>query len=124
MELSVICDVKACIVVFEPNEKKVKTWPENPETVREIINLYEDFASKKESKNRDSEATVKAENLDEDSWLMRMSEESIQDILRETDLTIEVVAKKIDFLKRVDEEMKNASKGKRFLFAQEKKQQK
>ncbi|KAL3538014.1 hypothetical protein ACH5RR_001380 [Cinchona calisaya] len=99
-ELSVPRDVKACVVVCEPNEKKVETLPKNPENVREIINFYEDFSSKNSSNKRDSDPTIKAENPDDDTWLMGMSEQSIQDILREVDLKIEAVAKRIDFLKR------------------------
>ncbi|CAI9787593.1 unnamed protein product [Fraxinus pennsylvanica] len=39
MELSVLCDVKACAVILGP-EGQIETWPENHSDVQEMIELY------------------------------------------------------------------------------------
>ncbi|XP_027109449.1 uncharacterized protein [Coffea arabica] len=59
MELSVLCGIKACIVVVGPSGQ-VETWPRNPDDVRQIIAMYKDLAAKKGCQiKRFSESSVK-----------------------------------------------------------------
>lgn len=139
MELSVLCDIKACVVILEP-DGQIETWPENLDNVRDILNLYQDFNRKNNcNKDRAFEPSVKVETCPEiakvdddlgtkngckegrvtdavkqeawdDSWLVG---ESIQEILKEIDMKLEGLGKRIDFLKMVAERKKhNDNKGK------------
>ncbi|KAL3516146.1 hypothetical protein ACH5RR_023048 [Cinchona calisaya] len=64
-ELSVLCDIRACLVVLGPNGE-VETWPENADNVREVIHMYQQFSTKNCCKNkRVFEPTVKVENPDD-----------------------------------------------------------
>ncbi|KAK3041669.1 hypothetical protein RJ639_001479 [Escallonia herrerae] len=50
MELAILCDIKACAVIFGP-EGDVETWPENPTEVKSIIGMLKDCCSKKDFGN-------------------------------------------------------------------------
>ncbi|WMV54239.1 hypothetical protein MTR67_047624 [Solanum verrucosum] len=38
-ELSILCDIKACMIIYEGNYNH-QTWPKDPNKVKEVINLY------------------------------------------------------------------------------------
>ncbi|KAK3034352.1 hypothetical protein RJ639_032250 [Escallonia herrerae] len=50
MELAMLCDIKACTVIFGP-EGDVETWPENPAEVKSIIGMLKDCCFKKDFGN-------------------------------------------------------------------------
>lgn len=122
MELSVLCDIKACVVFLGPNGQ-VETWPENPDSVREIINKYQDFSAK----NGCMIKKVKVEEPDDDdapeitmikegfgtkkdfikqepAWDDDLSKASAQEFLENIDQKLETMQKRTDLL--------NKSKGK------------
>ncbi|XP_042051279.1 agamous-like MADS-box protein AGL82 [Salvia splendens] len=40
-EFTTLCDVKACMIIYGPNQTRPEIWPpQNPEQVRRIIDLY------------------------------------------------------------------------------------
>ncbi|KAG5575745.1 hypothetical protein H5410_055879 [Solanum commersonii] len=38
-ELSILCDIKACMIIYEGNYNH-QLWPKDPNKVKEVINLY------------------------------------------------------------------------------------
>ncbi|KAI3468752.1 hypothetical protein Pfo_025415 [Paulownia fortunei] len=49
MELSVLCDVKACALVSGP-DGHLQTWPENRSEVMQVINMYRNYSVKNKKK--------------------------------------------------------------------------
>ncbi|XP_049349721.1 agamous-like MADS-box protein AGL82 [Solanum verrucosum] len=80
-ELSILCDIKACVILVDPNGE-VDTWPENPIDFNPIIQSYK-------------------ENLNHDQWLNDVFREANESLLVKLNSKLEVVEKRIEFLKMV-----------------------
>ncbi|XP_060193602.1 agamous-like MADS-box protein AGL81 [Lycium barbarum] len=101
MELSILCGVKACVVLVDPNGQ-VDTWPENPTDLNPIIQSYKKSLI-------DGKKVVKSKkNLDlfcdndDDQWLSNMSRESKESLLVKLNPKLAAVEKRIEFLKMVN----------------------
>ncbi|XP_059286438.1 uncharacterized protein LOC132039900 [Lycium ferocissimum] len=101
MELSILCGVKACVVLVDPNGE-VDTWPENPTDMNPIIQSYKKSLI-------DGKKVVKSKkNLDlfcdndDDQWLSNMSRESKESLLVKLNSKLAAVEKRIEFLKMVN----------------------
>lgn len=119
MELSVLCGIKVCAVIVDPNGK-VQTWPENKDEVLEIVKLYHQNSSDDGSKvgckkkrgdhdrdydpDRDHHQVVldlQQQELDEvDGWIEGLSETSANEFLTEINANVKGVECKIDILER------------------------
>ncbi|KAL3516150.1 hypothetical protein ACH5RR_023052 [Cinchona calisaya] len=95
-ELSVLCDIKACLVVLGPNGE-VETWPENADDVREVIHMYQQFSAKNCCKNkRVFEPTVKVENPDD--HVEEIVKENLEFGTAEVDSKFEILDEKTGLL--------------------------
>lgn len=83
MELSVLCDVKACTIIVDA-DGSVETWPKNPSDLNSILDQYR----KRNSRKKQSDNVVVA------------AEDNPQDVLSKLNSKIEAVEKRIEFLKR------------------------
>ncbi|KAJ0984152.1 hypothetical protein J5N97_002508 [Dioscorea zingiberensis] len=48
-ELSILCDVKACAIVYGPDEKRPEVWPSEPETMR-VLSRFKSMPEMEKSK--------------------------------------------------------------------------
>ncbi|XP_016463686.1 agamous-like MADS-box protein AGL82 [Nicotiana tabacum] len=52
-ELSILCDIKACMIIYEGNNCE-EIWPNDPNEVQELINLYKNQPIEDRSKRENS----------------------------------------------------------------------
>ncbi|KAK3023416.1 hypothetical protein RJ639_042804 [Escallonia herrerae] len=90
MELSTLCDIKVCSICLGP-AGDVETWPEKPNEVHAIINMYRD------KKKLEAGKSLK-EMADDGGFANGLSQESLHDLYREIDAKIEAVEQRVAFL--------------------------
>ncbi|XP_039131914.1 agamous-like MADS-box protein AGL80 [Dioscorea cayenensis subsp. rotundata] len=49
-ELSVLCDVKACAIVYSPDEYRPEVWPPEPERVMRVLSSFKSLPEMEKSK--------------------------------------------------------------------------
>ncbi|XWS33835.1 hypothetical protein CRYUN_Cryun22dG0117100 [Craigia yunnanensis] len=127
-EFSILCDVKVCMIIFEPKLKdspaKVEVWPSDPVQVKSIIDKYKSKAASDVQKNifsvfdffnlrkrlvHDEVAQVRKANFKAkfptwDDRIDDFSPEQIASFLTKLDLKIEVVKRKIMLMKGDDQD--------------------
>ncbi|CAI9778894.1 unnamed protein product [Fraxinus pennsylvanica] len=98
MELSVLCDVKAYIVILSP-DRQIETWPENHSDVREVIDLNKNdyLNNKKRNQQHDDDGCKKKWVLGGDKW-------ALEDFLKKVKTKIDRVKKRIQVVKSKDQE--------------------
>ncbi|EOX90897.1 Uncharacterized protein TCM_000239 [Theobroma cacao] len=125
-EFSILCDVKVCMIIFEPKLKgspaKVEVWPSDPVQVKSIVDEYKikvasdaqkkifslcDFFNVRMREVQDEVAQVRKANFKAkfQTWDDRIddfSPEQIASFLTKLDLNLEVVKKKITMMKGDD----------------------
>ena len=52
-ELSTLCDVRVCLIIYDSADSDVKTWPEQPHQVERIVADYLAYKAKNPSAKRD-----------------------------------------------------------------------
>ncbi|XP_022774150.1 agamous-like MADS-box protein AGL103 [Durio zibethinus] len=126
-EFSILCDVKMCMIIFEPklkdNPAKVEVWPSDPVQVNSIIDKYKskvasdvqtkifsifDFFNMRKRQVHDEVAQVRKANLEAkfptwDDRIDNFSPEQIATFLTKLDLNLEVVKRKIMLMKGDDQ---------------------
>ncbi|XP_019189701.1 PREDICTED: agamous-like MADS-box protein AGL82 [Ipomoea nil] len=119
-ELSTLCDVKVCLIMYGPKENtenqtpEPNIWPENPEFVSSMIGSYQDqLESNKKIRTQDlSTFYERVKKRDErknnvnavkyPTWnerLNRMSACELSNVISELDVKIKAAEERIDFLK-------------------------
>ncbi|CAI9778893.1 unnamed protein product [Fraxinus pennsylvanica] len=103
MELSVLCDVKAYIVILGP-DRQIETWLKNHSDVREVINLNKNdyLNNKKRNQQHDDDGCKKKWVLGGDKW-------ALEDFLKKVKAKIDRVKKRIQVVKSKDQETNSAS---------------
>ncbi|XVE58988.1 hypothetical protein DITRI_Ditri05aG0008000 [Diplodiscus trichospermus] len=123
-EFSILCDVKVCMIIFEPISKesvtaKVEVWPSDPVQVNSIIEKFRssytqkktfsifDFFNIRKRQVEDEVAQVRKANLKAkfptwDDRIDNFSPEQIASFLTKLDSNIEVVKRKIMSMKGDD----------------------
>ncbi|CAK9164955.1 unnamed protein product [Ilex paraguariensis] len=100
MELAVLCDIKACAVVFGP-DGEVETWPENPRDLKALIHNYKEYNHDHTGKKQSSRKVV-FPNRDDDHQLDRLSKQSLRDLLKVIECKLETVRDRVEFLQVVN----------------------
>ncbi|CAA2953817.1 agamous-like MADS-box AGL81 [Olea europaea subsp. europaea] len=101
MELSTLCDVKACAVILGP-DGQIDSWPENRSEVQEVINLYQHRSRNKKRKQQyDDRGCNKKQVLGGDEGALNPEE-----FLKKIDAKLGEVKKRIQFLRSKDQEIK------------------
>lgn len=104
MELSTLCDIKACTIILGP-DGNVHTWPENQSEVKAIIDNCRDY--KKENKNGHKRARIEEGLLlsqklpkrsSDDEFISGLSEDSLKEFLNKIESKIESVKRRVEFL--------------------------
>ncbi|XWS45521.1 hypothetical protein CRYUN_Cryun15aG0143600 [Craigia yunnanensis] len=127
-EFSILCDVKVCMIIFEPKLKdspaKVEVWPSDLVQVKSIIDKYKskatsdaqkkvfsifDFFNLRNRQVHDEVAQVREANFKAkfptwDDRIDNFSPEQIASLLTKLDLNLEVVKRKIMLMKRDDQD--------------------
>ncbi|CAI9767820.1 unnamed protein product [Fraxinus pennsylvanica] len=104
MELSVLCDVKACTVIIGP-DGQVETWPENRSDVREVINLYRNGSlNNKRKQQYDDRGCNKKQVLGGDKGAKNRALNP-EEFLKKLEAKIDQVNKQIQFVKSKDQEI-------------------
>ncbi|XVF59740.1 hypothetical protein PTKIN_Ptkin07bG0300200 [Pterospermum kingtungense] len=125
-EFSILCGVKVCMIIFEPEFKnspaKLEIWPSDPNQVKEVINIYRtkideqkkisffsvyDFFSLRNRQVHDEVAQVRKANFKAkfptwDDRIDRFSPEQIASLVTKLDMNLEVAKKKIMSMKGDD----------------------
>ncbi|XVE87400.1 hypothetical protein DITRI_Ditri18aG0114500 [Diplodiscus trichospermus] len=122
-EFSILCDVKVCMIIFEPRSKestaKVEVWPSDPIQVNSIIEKFRssevqkkifslsNFFNIRKRQVDDKVAQVRKANLKAkfptwDDRIDNFSPEQIASFLTKLDSNIEVVKRKIMLMKGDD----------------------
>ncbi|KAM7523968.1 hypothetical protein LguiA_013870 [Lonicera macranthoides] len=105
MELSTLCDIKACTIILSP-DGNVDTWPENQSEVKAIIDNYRDY--NKENKNGHKRARIEEGILlrkkfpkrsSDDQFISGLSGDSLKEFLNKIESKIECVKRRVEFLK-------------------------
>ncbi|XP_022876750.1 agamous-like MADS-box protein AGL81 [Olea europaea var. sylvestris] len=100
MELSTLCDVKACAVILGP-DGQIDSWPENRSEVQEVINLYQNGSRNKKRKQQyDDRGCNKKQVLGGDEGALNPEE-----YLKKIDAKLGEVKKRIQFLRSKDQEI-------------------
>ncbi|XP_059643250.1 agamous-like MADS-box protein AGL103 [Cornus florida] len=105
MELSVLCDINACMVCVGP-EGEIETWPENPSNVKKLIDVYKENCKKRQVIHKSADDDV----LRKDGFKMVMpdwneaslnglSSESLMGFKGCLDSKLEAITKRIEFVK-------------------------
>ncbi|XVF17997.1 hypothetical protein REPUB_Repub10bG0173600 [Reevesia pubescens] len=127
-EFSILCDVKVCMIIFEPKLKdspaKVEVWPSDPDQVNSIIEKYKskvaldpqkrkifsifDFFNIRKRQVHDEVAQVRKANFKAkfptwDERIDNFSPEQIASFVTKLDLNLEVVKRKIMLMKGDDQ---------------------
>ncbi|KAA8541785.1 hypothetical protein F0562_022937 [Nyssa sinensis] len=131
MELSILCDIKACTVCLGPNGE-VDTWPENPSDVKAVIEMYKEkdhqgqirqkvqLSDVLDDKVQKAEKQIDAMKKEcfkkvipdwDECLLDGLSMESLLELMSRFDSRMEAVNSRIEFLKSTREE-KNGDQGK------------
>ncbi|PSS07467.1 MADS-box transcription factor PHERES like [Actinidia chinensis var. chinensis] len=120
MELSTLCGIQACTVCFGP-DGAVETWPENPNDVKAVIDLYRVCVKngrggggiggnlgERVKKVEEESGGAKKDELKKgllgwnDDWLSGLSAEQLMVFLGKLEVKIESVMDKIGFLNMTD----------------------
>ncbi|CAK9187006.1 unnamed protein product [Ilex paraguariensis] len=96
MELAVLCDIKACAVVFGP-DGEVETWPENPRDLKALIHNYKEYDHDHPGKKQYLRQEIFPKKDDNDNWLDRLSGQ--RDLLKVIECKLETVRNRVEFLK-------------------------
>ncbi|CAA2953816.1 agamous-like MADS-box AGL81 [Olea europaea subsp. europaea] len=100
MELSTLCDVKACAVILGP-DGQIDSWPENRSEVQEVINLYQNGSSNKKRKQQyDDRGCNKKQVLGGDEGTLNPEE-----FLKKIDAKLGEVKNRIQFLRSKEQEI-------------------
>ncbi|KAL2541560.1 SRF-type transcription factor family protein [Abeliophyllum distichum] len=100
MELSVLCDVKACAVIIAP-DGTVETWPENRNHVQEVIQIYKTCDRKRK---RPQELDHESKKNQNGCFVSNQNQgPTNQEFLRMIDVKLAQVKKRIQFLKSNDQ---------------------
>ncbi|KAL2529294.1 uncharacterized protein Fot_21895 [Forsythia ovata] len=99
MELSVLCDVKACAVITAP-DGTVETWPENRNHVQEVIEIYKTCDRKRKWPQELDHGSKKKQNV---CFSNQIQGPTNQELLRMIDVKLAQVKKQIQFLKSNDQ---------------------
>ncbi|XVF15875.1 hypothetical protein REPUB_Repub09cG0193900 [Reevesia pubescens] len=126
-EFSTLCDVKVCMIIFEPRLKdrpaKVEIWPSDPDQVNSMIDKYKtkaasdaqrkmfnifDFFNLRKKQVHDEVAQVRKANFKAkfptwDGRIDNFSPEQLRSFLTRLDLNLEVVKRKIMMMKGDDQ---------------------
>ncbi|XP_010321181.2 agamous-like MADS-box protein AP3 [Solanum lycopersicum] len=109
-ELSILCDVKACVILVDPNGK-VDTWPENPTDFNPIIQSYKENLCHGKRKRIDDDGCFEKKSKknhalfcddDENQWLNDVFRESNESLLVKLNSKLEAVDRRIEFLKMMN----------------------
>ncbi|KAL2529287.1 uncharacterized protein Fot_21888 [Forsythia ovata] len=100
MELSVLCDVKACAVIIAP-DGTVETWPENRNHVQEVIEIYKTCDRKRKRPQELDHGSKKKQNVCFVS--NQIQGPTNQELLKMIDVKLAQVKKRIQFLKSSDQ---------------------
>ncbi|KAK2966855.1 hypothetical protein RJ640_027814 [Escallonia rubra] len=95
MELSTLCDIKVFSICLSP-AGDFETWPENPNEVHAIVNVYRD------KKKLEAGKSLK-EMAEDGGFLNGLSQESLHDLYTKIDVKIKAVEERVAFLNRVKE---------------------
>ncbi|CAI9767824.1 unnamed protein product [Fraxinus pennsylvanica] len=106
MELSVLCDVRACAVILGP-DGQIETWPENRSDVREVINLYRNGSlNNKRKQQYDDRSCNKKQVLGGDKGAKNRAL-NLEEFLKKLEGKIDQVKKQIQTVKSKDQEIKS-----------------
>ncbi|KAG5604712.1 hypothetical protein H5410_026204 [Solanum commersonii] len=94
-ELSILCDIKACVILVDPNGE-VDTWPENPTDFNPIIQSYKENLFHGKRKRIDDDGCF------EKKWLNDVFRESNESLLVKLNSKLEAVERRIEFLKMMN----------------------
>ncbi|KAK4352748.1 hypothetical protein RND71_028267 [Anisodus tanguticus] len=115
-ELSILCDIKACMIIYEGNNNQVtisqhdEIWPNDPNQVQELINLYKNQPLEGQSKrdknlssffeNQKKNEEIKAERYPTwDSRFDHLSIEELRNLTGVLERKMENAKEKAEFLK-------------------------
>ncbi|KAL3337252.1 hypothetical protein AABB24_029754 [Solanum stoloniferum] len=109
-ELSILCDIKACVILVDPNGE-VDTWPENPTDFNPIIQSYKENLFHGKRKRIDDDGCFQKKSKKnhalfcddgEDQCLNDVFRESNESLLVKLNSKLEAVERRIGFLKMVN----------------------
>ncbi|GFZ04087.1 hypothetical protein Acr_16g0007110 [Actinidia rufa] len=119
MELATLCGIQACAVCFGP-DGAVETWPENPNDVKVVIDLYRECVKNGRGRGIVGNCGERVKKVEEESggpkkdelkkgllgwnddWLSGLSAEQLMVFLGKLEVKIESVMDKIGLLKMAD----------------------
>ncbi|XP_022891946.1 uncharacterized protein LOC111406806 [Olea europaea var. sylvestris] len=103
MELSVLCEVKACAVILGP-DGKIETWPENRSDVQDVIDLFKkDCLNNKKRKHNNNDHGCKKKQV------LGGDEGAVENFLKKVENKLDQVKKRIKEIKTKDQETGSAS---------------
>ncbi|KAH0669107.1 hypothetical protein KY285_023265 [Solanum tuberosum] len=109
-ELSILCDIKACVILVDP-DGEVDTWPENPTDFNPIIQSYKENLFHGKRKRIDDDGCFEKKSKKnhalfcddgEDQWLNDVFRESNESLLAKLNAKLEAVERRIEFLKMMN----------------------
>ncbi|XP_049404328.1 agamous-like MADS-box protein AGL82 [Solanum stenotomum] len=109
-ELSILCDIKACVILVDP-DGEVDTWPENPTDFNPIIQSYKENLFNGKRKRIDDDGCFEKKSKKnhalfcddgEDQWLNDVFRESNESLLVKLNSKLEAVERRIEFLKMMN----------------------
>ncbi|KAL3368486.1 hypothetical protein AABB24_009377 [Solanum stoloniferum] len=109
-ELSILCDIKACVILVDP-DGEVDTWPENPTDFNPIIQSYKENLFHGKRKRTDDDGCFEKKSKKnhalfcddgEDQWLNDVFRESNESLLVKLNSKLEAVERRIEFLKMMN----------------------
>ncbi|GFZ07033.1 hypothetical protein Acr_18g0012030 [Actinidia rufa] len=121
MELATLCGIQACAVCFGP-DGAVETWPENPNDVKAVIDLFRESVKNGRGRGIGGNLGERVKKVEEESggakkdelnkgllgwnndWVSGLSAEQLMVFLEKLEVKIESVMDKIGFLKMADEQ--------------------
>ncbi|XP_057432338.1 agamous-like MADS-box protein AGL80 [Lotus japonicus] len=83
-ELTILCGIQACLIVFNPFKSEVEVWP-NPEGVRQVIKKYQNASVIDQTKNVNQESFIMQRITKARDQLKKLRQEN-----REKELTIDM----------------------------------
>uniref|UniRef100_A0A5B7A007 Uncharacterized protein n=1 Tax=Davidia involucrata TaxID=16924 RepID=A0A5B7A007_DAVIN len=110
MELSILCDIKACGVCFGPN-REVETWPERASDVKAILDMWKEKSNQGHDKVQSPvDVKIKAISKWEEKWLDGLSMKESIGLVECLNSKLEAITNIVEFLKATTE--KENGKGK------------